>query len=124
MGRAKWAIPHLSSLGDLVSTCSLTGAFKAIDGRVTQLTMLGHAAIHSLSPHPKAGRQGMCPHEIDHIFFGQAKLHFDGLEGRSVLPGHLYDPVLFLLGKCSILCHLVFREVYPVSHKTNGPIVE
>ncbi len=56
--------------------------------------MLGDSTIHALTPHTKTGWQGVRAHEIDDVFFFQAKLHFDGLKRRSIFPGHLNDPVL------------------------------
>lgn len=36
----------------------------------------------------------MCAHQLNDVGFGKLKLMLDRLEGRSILPGHLYDAAL------------------------------
>ncbi len=51
------------------------------------------AAADPFAPHPKRRGFHLRAHELNHLWLRQTELVCNGLEGRSVLPGHFNHPV-------------------------------
>ena len=67
--------------------------------KASSRAMFGAPALHSSTPHtPRTGLHLMA-HQRDSFGFRYAKLVFDGIERRSILPGHFHDAINLSLGK-------------------------
>lgn len=57
------------------------------------LAVLGSTARDTAPPTVETRPFELLAHELDDLFFGQAKLKLNGPEGRAVFPSHLDDAV-------------------------------
>jgi hypothetical protein len=91
--QAGWECEKLTAFADLVvGDTFLSAAFEA--GHFFAFhAMLGTAALHPFAPHAPGGCFHLFAHQFDYIFFGYTKLHFNGIKGCPILPGHFYDAI-------------------------------
>ncbi len=60
--------------------------------------LITYAAVYSLTPQIKTTPFQALPHQHNDFLLRNAKLKLYGLKRGSILPGHFYDAVYFLLG--------------------------
>ncbi len=61
--------------------------------------MFGFAAANPLAPELERRRFQVLPHQRNHFLLGKSELKFNRLEGGTVLPGHLNNPVQIFAGE-------------------------
>ena len=81
----------------------LSARFEAPRFISSQPSVFGCPPLHAGAPFFPVAQVHLVLHDADHFRFGDAKLGFDGVEGRAVLPCHFHNAVEVAVGELVLL---------------------